>query len=198
MERSFKTLEPRKQFMVLLLCYFAIPVLQGALAIVGSLSHHFPYSWQEFLNTKAEWIGAPLKICSLLVIIRLFMIKEYSVNKKYKIGLILLIAGMAISLLTNIVEIPSGMSFPFTLLEVLTPLVGLILFISASPVDRKTRIFVICTPFITTILAGIMMTSLLSVSTEHYNFAFPAGMFLVEAVIFAVLFILSRKQSCEL
>ena len=64
MANTFKTWEPRKQFMALLLCYFAIPVLQGALTTLGGLSYYLPYAWQEFLATMAVWIYSLFRVCT--------------------------------------------------------------------------------------------------------------------------------------
>lgn len=47
-------------------------------------------------------------LCSLLVIISLLRIKEYSTNRKYQIGLILMMAGVVISLMKVMVNIPSA------------------------------------------------------------------------------------------
>lgn len=191
MANTFKTWEPRKQFMALLLCYFAIPVLQGALTTLGGLSYYLPYAWQEFLATMAVWISSLFKVCTLLVLIAMFRIKEYSVNRRYQIGLILL---MVYVVITAITSVRSGVNLPISIMEIVLSLIGLILFISASPLNRKVKVFVICTPFIISVLCSIVLTSFMSVQPQYYGVAIGAGIFLVQAAIFATLFILLRKR----
>ena len=152
MANTFKTLEPRKQFMALLLCYFAIPVLQGALTTLGGLHYYLPYAWQEFLATMAVWISSLFKVCTLLVLIAMFRIKEYSVNRRYQIGLVMLMVCVVITAITKVMSVRSGLNLPISIMEIVLTLIGLILFISASPLNRKVKVFVICTPFIISVL----------------------------------------------
>ena len=194
MANTFKTWEPRKQFMALLLCYFAIPVLQGALTILGGLHYYLPYAWQEFLATMAVWISSLFKVCTLLVLIAMFRIKEYSVNRRYQIGLVMLMVYVVITAITKVMSVRSGLNLPISIMEIVLSLTGLILFISASPLNRKVKVFVICTPLIISVLCSIVMTSFMSVQPQYYGVATGAGIFLVQAAIFATLFILLRKR----
>ena len=194
MANTFKTLEPRKQFMVLLLCYFAIPVLQGALTTLGGLHYYLPYAWQEFLATMAVWISSLFKVCTLLVLIAMFRIKEYSVNRRYQIGLVMLMVYVVITAITKVMSVRSGLNLPISIMEIVLSLTGLILFISASPLNRKVKVFVICTPFIISVLCSIVITSFMFVQPQYYGVATGAGIFLVQAAIFATLLILLRKR----
>ena len=196
MANTFKDWEPRKQFMTLLLCYFAIPVLQGAMALLGGFIHYLPYAWQEFLTTNAVWIGALFKACTLLVLVALFCIKVCGTNRKYKIGLVLLIADVIISLVTDAVGGASIPRFPLSIFKIALSLAGLILFISGSPVDRKVKIFVICTPFLVTLVYGIVL--LQSIQSQHFNLATAGALFLLQSVVFVTLLFLLRKQTSDL
>lgn len=200
MIRKFKTLEPNKQFNVLLLSYFAIPVLQSIVAIVGSFTDSLPYELQKFLNTKADWIAYGFMLCTLLVIIALLRIKEYSSNKKYMIGLTLLIVSSAISLIDDVVAIPYAIKLPLNILKVIIPFVGLILFMIGSPANRQVKLMAICSPIIKSIAASPLMFLLMSADIEDYqiyNIAFTGGIFAIQLAIFVIMLILISKQSSE-
>ena len=114
---------------------------QPIVAIVGSFTDSLPYELQKFLNTKADWIAYGFMLCTLLVIIALLRIKEYSSNKKYMIGLTLLIVSSAISLIDDVVAIPYAIRLPLNILKVIIPFVGLIMILWILFDDKLKKLY---------------------------------------------------------
>ena len=77
----------KKQFLLLLLSYFAIPTAQSALTFVRASNLAFikASNWDHWL----------FFICTLLVLIMLYKIKENSIDKRYRTGLLLIIVGFS-------------------------------------------------------------------------------------------------------
>ena len=50
------------------------------------------YHWQRLLNANADVIKVVFCLCTVLVLIMLIMIKEYNIDKRYKSGLLLMMA----------------------------------------------------------------------------------------------------------
>ena len=91
MEQEIRTIEAGRKFILLLLCYYAIPVIQSALAVVNGIPG-VSYHWQRILNANADVIKVVFCLCTVLVLIMLIMIKEYNIDKRYKSGLLLMMA----------------------------------------------------------------------------------------------------------
>ena len=159
MTPDFKDLSPRKQFLTLLLAYFGIMLIQSILAVLGGL-YWFPY-FQNFLNSNAGIISIALSLLSLGILIKLYMEKEYGNGKNYRIGLAMMIAGgPGASIIKDIIKTVSEnghlvnesyrvITFGSILSIVLTIafIVGVFMFINASPADRHLKVFVKCAPF---------------------------------------------------
>ena len=75
--------------LLLLLCHYAVPVLQSAWGVVNSMNDPSYYR-ERFLFRNGDIIKAILFVCHFLVPVMLFRIKEYNTDKRYKVGLLLM------------------------------------------------------------------------------------------------------------
>ena len=66
-------------------------------------------------------------------------------------------------------------------------IVGIFLFINASPVDRKVNIFVKCTPFIPSVIISLLGFVLIKAPMQYYILA-------VNLALFVTLLLLLRKK----
>jgi hypothetical protein len=77
-------------------------------------------------------------------------------------------------------------------------IVGLFLFINASPVDRKVNVFVKCTPFIPSVLLSLWGVILVIVPTQqyypYYNSLSSIGSLAVDLALLITLVLLLRKK----
>ena len=92
MKHELTTTDPRRQFLTFLLCYFAIPVVKNIFAILQSGTHHLSYNWQRFFIENANIIDMLFGICTLFVLISLLKIKDYNIDKRYRAGLLMMMA----------------------------------------------------------------------------------------------------------
>ena len=174
----------KKQFLLLLLSYFAIPTAQSALTFVRASNLAFikASNWEHWL----------FFICTLLVLIMLYKIKENSIDKRYRTGLLLIIVGLiapkiiAIGLHVQLNQI-------LRILLMIVPIVGIFLFINASPVNKTVNIIVKCASFIPSVLYPLW--GIVVVKTQM-NFAimYPFGLFAMEFAILISLVLLLRKE----
>jgi len=174
MTQETKTIEPKRQFTVLLLCYYSLPVLQDAWNIANSVNNP-SYYWERFLFRNGDIIEAMFWVLFLFVPIMFFRIKEYNTDKRYKVGLLLMMLKPISSALIHILiktspEILSGgLEYGVLLINIIA-IMGLFLFINASPVDRKVNVFVKCTPFIPSVLLSLWGVILVKVPTQYYPY----------------------------
>ena len=201
MTQETKTIEPKRQFTVLLLCYYSLPVLQDAWNIANSVNNP-SYYWERFLFRNGDIIEAMFWVLFLFVPIMFFRIKEYNTDKRYKVGLLLMMLKPISSALIHILkraspEILSGRLEYGVLLINIIAIVGLFLFINASPVDRKVNVFVKCTPFIPSVLLSLWGVILVKVPTQYYpyyNILSSIGSLAVYLALLITLVLLLRKK----
>ena len=103
MTQETKTIEPKRQFTVLLLCYYSLPVLQDAWNIANSVNNP-SYYWERFLLRNGDIIEAMFWVLFLFVPIMFFRIKEYNTDKRYKVGLLLMMLKPISSALIHILK----------------------------------------------------------------------------------------------
>ena len=216
MKHELKTTDPRRQFLTLLLCYFAIPVVKNIFAILQSGTHHLSYNWQRFFIENANIIDTLFGICTLFVLISLLKIKDYNIDKTYRAGLLLMMAPIIASTLMNLAKIISPETLSsvtlqhhsiysnFILILHIIAIVGIFLFIDASPVDRKINVFIKCSPFIPSVLGTLLgfalffesIESLLNIgSTLYLCTLYYTGLFIVNLAVLGTLVVLLRKRS---
>jgi hypothetical protein len=202
MTQETKTIEPKRQFTVLLLCYYSLPVLQDAWNIANSINYPSNY-WERFLFRNGDIIEAMFWVLFLFVPIMFFGIKEYNTDKRYKIGLLLMMLKPISSALIHILKrilpeiLSGGLEYGLLLINIIA-IVGLFLFINASPVDRKVNVFVKCTPFIPSVLLSLWGVILVIVPTQqyypYYNSLSSIGSLAVDLALLITLVLLLRKK----
>jgi hypothetical protein len=202
MTQETKTIEPKRQFTVLLLCYYSLPVLQDAWNIANSVNNP-SYYWERFLFRNGDIIEAMFWVLFLFVPIMFFRIKEYNTDKRYKIGLLLMMLKPISSALIHILKrilpeiLSGGLEYGLLLINIIA-IVGLFLFINASPVDRKVNVFVKCTPFIPSVLLSLWGVILVIVPTQqyypYYNSLSSIGSLAVDLALLITLVLLLRKK----
>jgi hypothetical protein len=202
MTQETKTIEPKRQFTVLLLCYYSLPVLQDAWNIANSINYPSNY-WERFLFRNGDIIEAMFRVLFLYVPIMFFRIKEYNTDKRYKIGLLLMMLKPISSALIHILKrilpeiLSGGLEYGVLLINIIA-IVGLFLFINASPVDRKVNVFVKCTPFIPSVLLSLWGVILVIVPTQqyypYYNSLSSIGSLAVDLALLITLVLLLRKK----
>ncbi len=197
MEQEIRTIESGRKFILLLLCYYAIPVIQSALAVVNGIPG-VSYHWQRILNANADVIKVVFCLCTVLVLIMLIMIKEYNIDKRYKTGLLLMMANPIWATLKAFSPDTLSTGLPYQLAGIsatIITIVGVFIFINASPVDRKVNIFVKCSPFIPSILYFLIGFLLVKVPMQYYNLTSSAGLFAIHLAVFITFFTLCRQRS---
>jgi hypothetical protein len=202
MTQETKTIEPKRQFTVLLLCYYSLPVLQDAWNIANSINYPSNY-WERFLFRNGDIIEAMFWVLFLFVPIMFFRIKEYNTDKRYKVGLLLMMLNPISSALIHILKrtspeiLSGGLEYGVLLINIIA-IVGLFLFINASPVDRKVNVFVKCTPFIPSVLLSLWGVILVIVPTQqyypYYNSLSSIGSLAVDLALLITLVLLLRKK----
>ena len=202
MTQETKTFEPKRQFTVLLLCYYSLPVLQDAWNIANSINYPSNY-WERFLFRNGDIIEAMFWVLFLFVPIMFFRIKEYNTDKRYKVGLLLMMLKPISSALIHILKrispeiLSGGLEYGLLLINIIA-IVGLFLFINASPVDRKVNVFVKCTPFIPSVLLSLWGVILVIVPTQqyypYYNILSSIGSLVVDLALLITLVLLLRKK----
>jgi hypothetical protein len=202
MTQETKTIEPKRQFTVLLLCYYSLPVLQDAWNIANSINYPSNY-WERFLFRNGDIIEAMFWVLFLFVPIMFFRIKEYNTDKRYKVGLLLMMLKPISSALIHILKrispeiLSGGLEYGVLLINIIA-IVGLFLFINASPVDRKVNVFVKCTPFIPSVLLSLWGVILVIVPTQqyypYYNSLSSIGSLAVDLALLITLVLLLRKK----
>jgi hypothetical protein len=202
MTQETKTIEPKRQFTVLLLCYYSLPVLQDAWNIANSVNNP-SYYWERFLFRNGDIIEAMFWVLFLFVPIMFFRIKEYNTDKRYKVGLLLMMLKPISSALIHILKrtspeiLSGGLEYGVLLINIIA-IVGLFLFINASPVDRKVNVFVKCTPFIPSVLLSLWGVILVIVPTQqyypYYNSLSSIGSLAVDLALLITLVLLLRKK----
>ena len=190
MVQERKNIEPRRQFLVLLLCYYALPVLESVWKCVNLIDNP-SYYWERFLFRNGDVITAMFTIFAFAVLITLLRIKEYNTDKRYKIGLLLMLANPICSVVTDLLQATSPESlsgfYYVALLGNIVAIVGIFLFINASPVDRKVNIFVKCTPFIPSVIISLLGFVLIIAPMQYYILA-------DNLALFVTLLLLLRKK----
>jgi hypothetical protein len=139
----------------------------------------------------------------LFVPIMFFRIKEYNTDKRYKVGLLLMMLKPISSALIHILKrilpeiLSGGLEYGLLLINIIA-IVGLFLFINASPVDRKVNVFVKCTPFIPSVLLSLWGVILVIVPTQqyypYYNSLSSIGSLAVDLALLITLVLLLRKK----
>ena len=207
MTPDFK-LSPRKQFLTLLLAYFGIMLIQSILAVLGGL-YWFPY-FQNFLNSNAGIISIALSLLSLGILIKLYMGKEYGNGKNYRIGLAMMIAGGPIKDIIKTVsenghlvnESYRVMTFGSILSIVLTIafVVGVFMFINASPADRPLKVFVKCAPFAVSIIYSVLSYAVMPLASNYpqlVSIICSSPLLLTNLAVFICALLLVRKTWCN-
>lgn len=199
MTQGTKTIEPRRQFIVLLVCYYAIPVIQIVWDIANSINNP-SYYWERFLFRNGDIIKAMIWVWQLFVPIMLFRIKEYNTDKRYRVGLLLMMLKPISSALIHLLKITSpeilSGGFEYVVLSVnVVAIVGLFLFINASPVSRKVNVFVKCTPFIPSVIPfSLWGVVLIKAPMQYYTLLSSIGALTVYLAILVTIVLLLRKK----
>ena len=142
---------PKKQFMALLLCYFGLDVLWGLISML-SVSGVIPLCNVIVLGRDLSVTSCVLNILEMILKLMVLLKMYKIVQRKARTGLGLL---MAVTFFLLRPEVPqhsmilSLISASFFVLNV----VGLFMFIGGSPVEKKVKVFLMCTPFITLIFS---------------------------------------------
>ena len=209
---DFKDLSPRKQFLTLLLAYFGIILIKSILAVLGGL-YWFPY-FQNFLNSNAGIISIALSLLSLGILIKLYMGKEYGNGKNYSIGLAMMIAGgPGASIIKDIIKTVSEnghlvnesyrvITFGSILSIVLTIafIVGVFMFINASPADRPLKVFVKCAPFAVSIIYSVLSYAVMPLASNYpqlVGIIYSSPLLLTNLAVFICALLLVRKTWCN-
>lgn len=160
MLQRFQTMTPKKQFMALLLCYFGLDVLWGLISVL-SVSGIIPLCNVIVLGRDLSVTSCVLNILEMILKLMVLLKMYKTVPRKARTGLGLLMAGTFSPVVSTVTffllrpEVPqhsmilSLISASFFVLNV----VGLFMFIGGSPVEKKVKVFLMCTPFITLIFS---------------------------------------------
>ncbi len=148
----FKSLSARNQFLILVLCYFAVPVLSSIVYIFSTVNH-FP-GFEEFLKSNSLSVNVFFRLLNILILVFLLVGKGYITDRKSRIGLLLIIIGQTLPLILMIIEntaetfFYTGRSLLYTSAGVMR-IAGVVLFIFASTADRYLKVLLIagmCVP----------------------------------------------------
>ena len=200
----FKSMSSRNQFLTLLLCYYAIPVISCIFTVLG-------YAWnthefQDFINSDYIFILFFLRILSIAILILMLIGKGYGTGRKYRTGLMLLVTGQTMALILMIIEKTSESlvlqigTFAHLIYIASSIMItaGMILFILSSLADRKLKIFVISAIFLPGALNTLMMVLLVKMiqntSGINYNITLSLGNLLIMLGVFITACILVRKS----
>lgn len=177
MMQRFKKLQPKEQFLTLIVSYFALNVIFGFLFLLKK-KNYLPSLDVNYNGTEVSVITYLLHVINLLlalsILIRLY--KGYGLKGKSIAGLILLMIG-EFSFVANAVIIfceSSSPAFSLLLSFVMAAFfvikaVGIIMFISGSPVDARLKTFVKWTPFIP-LIVSVIITVLTTSDSEMFSF----------------------------
>ena len=196
---KFKAMSARNQFLTLLLCYYAIPVISDIFPILRSTWNTFEF--QNFINSDSIFIILLFRILSILTLLLMLIGKGYGTGRQYRIGLSVMLTGEIMAIILKIIENISDSlviqmyklgSLIYTANSLMT-IVGTILFILSSIVDRRMKIFVISEIFLPSILISALMVALQNKSV-NFSIMLSVGALLIDIGLFIIAFILAKNS----
>lgn len=191
----FKSLPARNQFLILVLFYFAVPVLSSIVYIFSTVNH-FP-GFQEFLKSNSLSVNVFFRLLNILILVFLLAGKGYITYRKSRIGLLLIIIGQALPLLLMIIEnttgsyFNTGSSLLYTSATIMR-VAGVLLFIFSSASDRDLKILLISAMVVPGLLYTLLQVAVLRIPGDFAIWN-SIGNFIINLGLLITACILGRK-----
>ena len=191
----FKSLPARNQFLILVLCYFAVPVLSSNVYIFSTVNH-FP-GFQEFLKSNSLSVNVFFRLLNILILVFLLVGKGYITDRKSRIGLLLIIIGQALPLILMIIEnttgsyFNTGSSLLYTSATIMR-VAGVLLFIFSSASDRDLKILLISAMVVPGLLYTLLQVAVLRIPGDFALWN-SIGNFIINLGLLITACILGRK-----
>lgn len=198
----FKALKSGEQFLVLIIGYFGVNVICGLLLLLVNrgILPSLNFSINEVGGSAMAYLFQVLNLV-LCMSILVLLYKNYGLKTKSRIGLLLLMIVQFSFVVNTWIRFAQSSSPALSLLLIyvmaaffVVNAVGIILFISGSPVERKLKNVVMLSPFIP-LIVSLLLSVIYRIDLRMQQYLYPDVISLIaNLLVFAWVYRLARRS----